>query len=143
MLKSTKIRCTRRIDFDAGHRVIGHKNKCQFLHGHRYMLEVTIESDSLDELGMVVDFGQIKTLVKTWIDNNLDHTLILHDSDKDLGDDITKKTGQKIYYLSENPTAENIALHLKHDIIPMLFSGSGFTIERLKLFETPNCYVEV
>lgn len=137
------IRCARRFEFDAGHRVVGHLNKCQYIHGHRYVLEVIAESVQLNELGMVVDFGFLKTIIKNWIDENFDHTLILNHTDKDLGDKITSWTGQKIYYLKENPTAENIALHLKTYVMPQLFADGIFQIVKIKLFETPNCYVEV
>lgn len=137
------IECTRRIEFDAGHRVIGHQHKCKYLHGHRYVLEITAMSAGLNELGMVVDFGELKNINKDWVDENLDHNVILHQDDKALGSLIASQTGQNIYYLNSNPTAENIALHLKSDIIPKLFTKNSFTIIRLKLFETPNSFVEV
>ena len=137
------IKCTRRIEFDAGHRIIGHQNKCQFLHGHRYILEITAAAKETNELGMVVDFGEIKLFAKKWIDDNFDHSLILHQNDKEIGDKIANWTGQKIYYMQNNPTAENIALHLKNDIFPKLFVNQSFIITSLKLFETPNCFVEV
>ncbi len=137
------IRCTRKIEFDAGHRVVGHQNKCKFLHGHRYVLEVTAESETTDNLGMVVDFGQMKLIIQKWINENFDHSLILHRQDKEIGDKISDWTGQKIYYMDNNPTAENIALHLKLVILPKLFTSSFFVIIKLKLFETPNCFVEV
>ena len=137
------IECTRRIEFDAGHRVIGHQHKCKYLHGHRYVLEITAMSTELNELGMVVDFVELKNIIKDWIDENLDHNVILHEDDKALGSLIASQTGQNIYYLKSNPTAENIALHLKSDIIPKLFTKNSFNIVRLKLFETPNSFVEV
>lgn len=122
------IECSRKIDFDAGHRVIGHKNKCQYLHGHRYSLEITATALELDELGMVTDFVVLKKNIKTWIDTNFDHNIILHKNE---------------YYINSNPTAENIALHLWKDVIPLLFAKSSFQILRIRLYETPNCYVEV
>jgi 6-pyruvoyltetrahydropterin/6-carboxytetrahydropterin synthase len=137
------IKCTRRIEFDAGHRIIGHQNKCQFLHGHRYILEVTAAAKNTNKLGMIVDFGEIKLFAKKWIDDNFDHSLILHQDDKEIGEKIASWTGQKIYYMQNNPTAENIALHLKNDIFPKLFVNQSFFIISLKLFETPNCFVEV
>lgn len=137
------VECTRRIEFDCGHRVIGHKNKCQYLHGHRYVLEITASSEKLNDLGMVVDFGELKDVMKGWIDQNFDHNVILHKDDKELGDFVSRHTGQKVYYLDTNPTAENIALHLKSDIIPILFSERFFRIIKIKLFETPNSFVEV
>jgi 6-pyruvoyltetrahydropterin/6-carboxytetrahydropterin synthase len=136
------IEVTRRIEFDAAHRVIGHKFKCRYLHGHRYVLEVTFASDVLDESGMVIDFGEIKNTVKHWIDEYLDHNTILHIADKNLGDYISQSTGQNIYYIDSNPTAENIALHLKNVILPKLFP-SMIMLKKVRLYETPNCYVEV
>ncbi|WP_347939342.1 6-pyruvoyl trahydropterin synthase family protein [Rickettsia oklahomensis] len=137
------IKCTRRIEFDSGHRIIGHQNKCQFLHGHRYVLEITIAANKTDKLGMVIDFSLIKDLVKKWIDENFDHSLILHQDDKEMGQQIEHCTGQKIYYMNNNPTAENIVIHLKDEIFPKLFINQKFSITSLKLFETPNCFVEV
>jgi 6-pyruvoyltetrahydropterin/6-carboxytetrahydropterin synthase len=133
-----KITCTRKIEFDAAHRVIGHENKCKFLHGHRYVLEVTFATSELDDIGRVIDFGQIKNTLKSWIDENLDHTTILSMEDKKLGDEIEKITKQKIYYINANPTAENILLHLK-DIISTLFKSSQVELHKLKIYETPNC----
>ena len=137
------VECTRRIEFDAAHRVVGHKNKCKYLHGHRYILEITATTSKLDEIGMVADFALLKTIMKEWIDNNFNHNVILNISDKNLGEYIAKCTGQSVYYLDSNPTAENIALHLLEDVIPLLFAQSLFQILRIKLYETPNCYVEV
>lgn len=137
------VQCTRRIEFDAAHRVIGHENKCKYLHGHRYVLEITASANELDDLGRVVDFGELKSVMKAWIDDNLDHNVILYEKDLELGSFISQCTGQNIYFLDSNPTAENIALHLKIDIIPKLFTKKSFEVVKLKLFETPNAFVEV
>lgn len=135
--------CTRRIEFDAGHRVIGHESKCKYLHGHRYILEITAEVSKLDDLGRVIDFGYLKTIIKEWIDKNFDHNVILDKRDQNLGNFISNYTGQNVYYIDSNPTAENIALHFKEDIIPILFTKHLFNIVKVKLYETPNCFVEV
>lgn len=139
----SSVECVRRIEFDAAHRVIGHENKCKYVHGHRYVLEISAESDSLNGLGMVVDFGVLKSIMKGWIDKNLDHNIILSEEDKSLGDFVSNYTGQDVYYISSNPTAENIALHIKDEIIPQIFDGYSFKIKNIKLYETPNCYVLV
>ena len=57
-------RVTKTIDFCYGHRLLDYDGKCRYLHGHNALLEVDIESDSLDELGMVIDFGDVRDLVK-------------------------------------------------------------------------------
>lgn len=137
------IQCTRRIEFDAAHRVIGHEFKCKYLHGHRYVLEVTAVSEQLDNLGRVVDFGELKNIVKDWIDANWDHNIILNLQDKKLGDYISESTGQKVYYIDVNPTAENMVLHLKSEVFPKLFKNANFSINKVKLFETPNAFVEL
>ncbi len=137
------ITCTRRIEFDAAHRVMEHESKCKDLHGHRYALEATFTANKLDRLGRIVDFSVIREKLGTWIDEYWDHTTILYDKDKELGSAIDRITGQKIFYLSANPTAENMADYLFREICPKLFAGMGITCIRIKLYETPNCYAEV
>lgn len=138
------LECSRIIEFDAAHRVIGHEHKCKYLHGHRYKLELTVtKGDELDSLGRVVDFGELKSIIKNWVDENLDHNVILSKDDVELGDFINFCTKQKVYYLKANPTAENIATHLKNDIFPNLLDKLGCNIVKLRIYETPNCFVDV
>lgn len=135
--------CTRRIEFDAGHRLINHESKCKNLHGHRYVLEISFSGKKLDNVGRVIDFGVIKDIVKDWIDNNWDHNTILSLDDSKLGSSIEKTTGQKIYYMPYNPTAENMAKYLFSEILPNLFIHLDVQIEKLRIFETPTCYVDI
>lgn len=134
--------CTRRIEFDAAHRVQGHEGKCKNLHGHRYVIEATFSASTLDNLGRVIDFGVIKERLGAWIDDNWDHTTILFDKDQALGKAISNETSQNIFYLPTNPTAENMAEYLIHSICPLLFKEHGIICQRLRLYETPNCYAE-
>ncbi len=113
------------------------------LHGHRYALEATFVAKKLDELGRVIDFGVIREVLGTWIDNHLDHNTILSIQDKNLGDKIASETGQKIYYITENPTAENIAKYIFEEICPKLFATKNVKCVAIKLYETPNCYTNV
>lgn len=137
------ITCTRRIEFDAAHRIINHESKCKMLHGHRYALEASFAAGNLDDLGRVIDFGEIRQLLGNWIDENLDHNTILSIKDKNLGDKISSETGQKIYYIEENPTAENIAQYILNEICPKIFAKKNVKCVAIKLYETPNCYVEI
>lgn len=137
------ITCTRRIEFDAAHRILNHESKCKMLHGHRYAVEATFEAAHLDDLGRVIDFGEIKEILGKWIDDNFDHNTILSVKDKVLGNEIEKQTGQKIFYLNENPTAENIAKFLHEEICPKLFQGKNVKCKKIRIYETPNCYVVV
>lgn len=138
-----KITCTRKIEFDAAHRVLEHESKCKNLHGHRYAIEASFEADALDRLGRVVDFGVIKEVLGAWVDENWDHTTILFEKDAELGKAISAVTGQKIFYLPCNPTAENMAAYLLTEICPKLFASHGVRCTGLRLQETPNCWVAV
>ena len=135
--------CTRRIEFDAAHRVMEHESKCKYLHGHRYAVEASFAASALDSLGRVIDFGTVTTLLGSWINTNWDHTTILHAADAELGAHIASVTGQRIFYLDTNPTAENMASYLLQHVCPLLFAGSTAQCVRIKLYETPNCYAEV
>jgi len=143
MSKSLPITCTRRIEFDSAHRVMGHEGKCKNLHGHRYCLEATFVAKNLDTLGRVVDFGVIKEELGGWIDEHWDHTTILFDKDKSLGKAISDVTGQKIFYLPTNPTAENMAEYIYQHVCPKLFAKLPIECVRIRLNETPNCYAEI
>ncbi len=137
------ISCTKRIEFDAAHRIIGHNSGCQMVHGHRYAVELTFASSNLDAMGMVIDFKEIKSRFKTWIDINFDHNIILHRNDKVLGSAIEEYTGQKVFYLDYNPTSENIAYYLFNGVLKEVFSDAPQYVElcrSIKVFETPTSY---
>lgn len=137
------ITCTRRIEFDAAHRILNHESKCKMLHGHRYALEVTFEAYDLDSLGRVIDFGEVKEMLGAWIDEYFDHNTILSQYDTELGEKIAAQTGQRIFYLNDNPTAENIAKFLFEKVCPKIFEDKNVKCSAIKLYETPNCYVEI
>ena len=137
------ITCTRRIEFDAAHRILNHESKCKMLHGHRYALEIKFAAEKLDGLGRIIDFGKVRDILGSWVDKHLDHNTILSIKDKNLGEKIASETGQKIYYLKENPTAENIAKHIFKEICPKLFAKKNVRCVAIKLYETPNCSVDV
>ncbi len=140
----TTLTCTRRLEFDAAHRVPGHEHKCRYLHGHRYAVEATFVADdgTLDGVGRVIDFGVIRERLGTWIDTHWDHTTILADEDKALGHAVAALTGQEIYYLPTPPTAEYLAAYLLERICPELFAGSGVRCISIRIQETPNCRAE-
>lgn len=135
--------CTRRLEFDSAHRVMEHESKCKMLHGHRYVVEASFGAVELDAIGRVIDFGVIREVLGKWIDDNLDHNTILFEKDQNLGENIAKITGQKIYYMKSNPTAENIAKHLLEDICPQLFANHNIKCVGIKVYETPNCSAQI
>lgn len=126
-------RVTRQIDFCYGHRLLNYAGKCRHLHGHNGRAVITIESDRLDERGMVLDFSDIKRIVSTWIDENLDHRMLLHRDDPVVP--LLEELGEPVYLMDENPTAENIAR-----LIYEFTARQGFPIVEARLWETPNCF---
>ena len=126
-------RVTRQIDFCYGHRLLNYAGKCRYLHGHNGRAIITIQSDQLDERGMVLDFSDIKRVVSGWIDDNLDHRMILHREDPIVP--VLQGLGEPLYLIDANPTAENIAR-----LIYECAAEHGFPITEVKLWETPNCY---
>lgn len=134
------ITTTRRLEFDAGHRVLGHGGKCRHLHGHRYAVEITVQAERVDNLGMVIDFGQIKERVGAWIDENLDHRLILNPDDPQaLHMQATEEIPPYLMPQGENPTAENLAkliFGVSERMLPT------FHIVGVRVWETPNCFAD-
>ncbi len=126
-------RVTRQIDFCYGHRLLNYDGKCRYLHGHNGRAEIVIEAPELDRLGMVLDFSDIKRVVSTWIDNTLDHRMILHRDDPAVK--ILQGMGEPLYLMDSNPTAESIA-----KLIFDFTANAGFPIIEARLWETPNCY---
>jgi 6-pyruvoyltetrahydropterin/6-carboxytetrahydropterin synthase len=100
-------RVTKEIHFCYGHRLLNYAGKCKNLHGHNGKAVITLEAAGLDALGMVVDFSQIKRLVGAWIDETLDHKMILHRDDPALPE--LRRLGEPVVVLDVNPTAETIA----------------------------------
>jgi 6-pyruvoyltetrahydropterin/6-carboxytetrahydropterin synthase len=123
---------TREIDFCYGHRLLNYDGKCRFLHGHNGRAVITLAADALDDRGMVLDFSDIKNVVTAWIDQNLDHRMILHQDDPALP--VLQQLGEPVYVLNANPTAENIA-RLIYDVA----AEHGFPVVKATLWETPRC----
>lgn len=134
--------CTRKIEFDAGHRVLGHQGKCRFPHGHRYVVEITL-SAALNDLGMVQDFGRIKDVLGGWVDKRLDHGFIVNEQDFELIAALESLEHNKIEVVPFNPTAENLAAWLLREFQQELGSSpelSRAEVKRVRLYETPNCW---
>lgn len=138
---------TRKIEFDAGHRVLHHEGKCAHLHGHRYVAEITVSSTGLDSISRVVDFSVIKSLVGRWVDENWDHNILLHPDDPLLSSENHFEVfGSKRPWVmpqGKNPTAEVMAEVLLKKAKELLTDYSSLTVSKVRLYETPNCWAEV
>lgn len=138
----------RKLEWDAGHRIVGHEGKCANLHGHRYVAGIYIGADGLDPLGRVIDFSFIKEKIGEWIDKNWDHNMILAENDPiiqqvDLPDDMVWEwLGRKPFIIKRGqPTAENIAAELLE--VAKVYTPKHLTVLKIVVHETPNCSAEV
>ncbi len=127
----SRFKVTKTIDFCYGHRLLDYDGKCANLHGHNGLLEVDVESDGLDSLGMVVDFTRIRDVVKTWVDANLDHKMLLWRRDPVVPG--LQQLKEPLFLMDENPTAENICKLIFHEAC-----RQGLTVTEVRLWETPT-----
>jgi 6-pyruvoyltetrahydropterin/6-carboxytetrahydropterin synthase len=124
---------TKRIDFCYGHRLLDYDGICKHPHGHNAVAEIEVRTDALDTRNMVVDFSDIKRIVKGWIDRELDHKMILRHDDplvKPL-----QSLGEPIFIVDSNPTVERIA-RLIYDVS----REQGLSVVRVTVWETPTSW---
>ena len=121
------------IQFCYGHRLLNYEGKCRYLHGHNGTVEIELAASTLDRLGMVKDFGEIKAKVQGWIDEHLDHKMILCRRDPVLP--TLRRLGEPIFVTETNPTAETIA-KLIYDVATRL----KLPVTSVRLWETPNSH---
>jgi 6-pyruvoyltetrahydropterin/6-carboxytetrahydropterin synthase len=124
---------TRELTFCYGHRLLNYNGKCRHLHGHNGKAVITVSAETLDPLGMVMDFSKLKRVVGGWIDETLDHKMLLHKDDPALP--FLRQQNEPVYVLDVNPTAENIAR-----LIYEYTASQGFAVVEVVLWETESCF---
>lgn len=107
------------------------------------MLEVYVTGEEQDAVGRILDFKQLKTCCKNWIDENWDHTFVLWKKDQNGLDAIRSSEPHRVYELDSNPTAENMAKHFLQQVCPSILSDSGATAYKVRLWESEETYAEV
>lgn len=125
-------RISREIHFCYGHRLLHHQGKCRYLHGHNGRVVVALAAAQLDELGMVIDFGDIKQTLSRWILEQLDHRMLLHREDPLLP--VLLAHAEPVFIMDGNPTAENIAR-----LIYETAKAQGLPVVEVVLWETADC----
>jgi 6-pyruvoyltetrahydropterin/6-carboxytetrahydropterin synthase len=141
---------TRKLEFDAGHRIPDHNSQCRNLHGHRYTLEITLtgpvkEHDGDSDNGMILDFTDVKSLAKEHLVDVWDHAFLVYDKDVAVKDFLASLPNHKTVVLSRVPTVENLA-QIAFTILRKAYHdrfGSTLTLSKIKLYETPNCWAEI
>jgi len=128
MYKVTKV-----INFCYGHRLLNYKGKCCNLHGHNGKVEIELFSENLDKIGMVLDFAQIKDIIEEWIEENLDHKLLLSKDDPMVK--IMRENKENVYMMETNPTAEAIA-----KLIYDFAVSRKLPVSEVRFWETDNSF---
>ncbi len=126
-------RVTQEIDFCYGHRLLDYSGKCRQLHGHNGTAVIVLEGPKLDHCGMLVDFTDIKKALRTWIDEHLDHKMILCERDPVLP--ALRSMNEPIYVIQDNPTAENIAKLIYEQAV-----AQNLPVCEVSLWETPKAF---
>ena len=133
-------------DISSGHRVVGHEGKCALLHGHNYRFHFTaIAVEGLDEVGRVVDFSVLKSTICQWLEDNWDHRFLAWEKDQvmlslrscanEQSDEILMRS---IVWLPFNPTAENLADHIRLVVSPLVLPWN-IRLTCVRVEETRKC----
>ena len=147
--RPTPMQVTRRLEFDAGHRIPDHRSQCRHLHGHRYAIEITLSGDIISRPhdpanGMVMDFSEIKSLARQFVVDVWDHAFLVYEGDLTVLEFLKTIPDHKTVALPSIPTAENLARNA-FDILDRVYRdvyGNHLRLERVRLYETPNCWAD-
>lgn len=141
---------TRKLEFDAGHRIPDHKSQCRNLHGHRYRIEITLTGSVIDaegnsDNGMIMDFSDVKALAQRHLVDLWDHAFLVYAGDTAVRGFLESLAGHKTVIIDRIPTVENLA-QVAFDQLREAYHdryGTGLRLEKLVLYETPNCWAEI
>ena len=136
------IRVTKQFDFDCAHALDGYEGKCHDIHGHSYHLRITVLGEPIGDeqnsaRGMVIDFGDIKRIVKEKILCLFDHRLILRSDSRFKG---IEEKNERVRFVEYQPTCENMLADFAERIGKLI--PGDVRLESMKLKETPNSYAE-
>jgi 6-pyruvoyltetrahydropterin/6-carboxytetrahydropterin synthase len=142
----TKIRVTKQFTFETGHALYGYDGKCKNVHGHSYKLSVTVigtPSTTVDDvkLGMVIDFGDLKQIVKEEVVDPFDHATVFNKNTPhiELAEELQNR-GHKVILANYQPTSENMVIDFAEKITARL--PAHLLLHSLKLRETETAYAE-
>lgn len=140
---------TRRLEFDAGHRIPNHNSQCRHLHGHRYAIEITlsgqiIATEGVSEQGMVMDFSEVKTIAQQTLVNQWDHAFLAYRGDAAVVAFLETLPGHKTVVLDVVPTAENLAAVAFRQLDAAYVDryANQLRLEQVRLYETPNNWAD-
>lgn len=143
------MRITRRLEFDAGHRIPNHSSHCRHLHGHRYALEVTLSGEPISlrgdtQEGMVMDFSMVKAIAQREVVDAWDHAFLVWRHDEPVMAFLRTLPGHRTVVFDAPPTAEHLAAAAFQLLEPCYRDEyqNRLRLERVRLYETPNCWAD-
>ena len=139
------IRVSKQFNFEAAHALWNYNGKCKNIHGHTYKLFVTVTGKAIDEPGtpkngMVIDFGDLKKIVKTHIVDVYDHALILNKKASFKRLEINKQMFERYIQTEYQPTCENMVRNFALIIKKRL--PKKVKLHSVRLYETETSYAE-
>jgi len=142
----SNIRITKEFTFETGHALYGYDGKCRNVHGHSYHLSVTVKGTPINEtsnvkLGMVIDFGDLKTIVKEEVVSPFDHATVFNKNTPhiELAKELSDR-GHKVILADYQPTSENMVIDFAKKIKSRL--PATIQLHSLKLRETGTAFAE-
>ena len=140
----TKIRLTKEFNFEMAHVLEGYDGPCRNVHGHSYRLGITVIGIPIDDMNspkyvMVMDFGELKAIVKNKVIDRFDHVLLVR-TDSQLAEESSRLCLGKIELVDYQPTCENILNHIVHIISKEL--PPNVKLMSVRLHETASSYAE-
>ena len=140
------IRITKEFSFETGHALYGYDGKCRNVHGHSYKLSVTVIGKPISDpgevkLGMVIDFGDLKKIVKEEVVDPFDHATVFNKNTPhiELAQELESR-GHKVILADYQPTSENMVIDFANKISAKL--PKNIKLHSLKLRETQTAFAE-
>ena len=142
----SNIRITKQFNFETGHALYGYDGKCRNVHGHSYKLSVTVIGNPITDTthvkqGMVIDFGDLKKIVKEEIVNQFDHATVFNKNTPhvELAKELVDR-GHNVILADYQPTSENMVIDFAAKIKARL--PEKIKLHSLKLQETETSFAE-
>lgn len=140
------IKVTKEFTFDMAHALLNYDGPCKNIHGHTYHLHITVvgypnQDPQHPKCGMVIDFSQLKKIVKAEVIEKFDHALVLNEAMSSSLQTQCTAISEQIYFVPFQPTCENLLLHIK-SILQEALNTHDLTLQTVRLYETPTSWAE-
>ena len=140
-----KVRVSKEFHFEMAHALWNYDGLCRHIHGHSYKLIITIIGEPIEDsndqkLGMVLDFGDLKVVVKEPVVDYFDHSLVINRGAENYLPDEPNEMYDKVHLMDFQPTCENLVLYIAEKVQARLSPRIG--LYSVKLYETATSYAE-